>query len=273
MITRRSAVAALAAGTLAAKPFKHPIGVNLYTVRDLLGKEPERTYQRLKQVGIELIQVRPNHLKEHAAFFRAAGLRPVHMMIDSTAVFGQPALLDEMIGLAKEHKLQRIGTSFLAPKDRETAIEAFAKAADACAKGGVELYYHNHAYEFAGEKGQRFIDRLHRDLDRRVRLELDVFWASISGNSPEQMLGEWKGRVKSLHLKDLAKGTPVTTNERDMKPPMIQELGNGSLNFPAILRAAEKAGVENYLIELDFSAGDAVDSVGRCVEYLRRVSF
>jgi sugar phosphate isomerase/epimerase len=167
-----------------------------------------------------------------------------------------------MIELAQKHRIQRIGTSMLLPKEREAPFEAYNRAAELCAKGGVELYYHNHAFEFAGAKGARFIDKLHSQLDKRIRLELDVFWAAITGTSP----------VDSLHLKDLAPNTLPPTSEAAVKPDMFREIGAGTLDFKAILNAAAKAGVEHYLIELDYSPGDPLVSVANCVKALRALS-
>jgi sugar phosphate isomerase/epimerase len=269
MFTRRHWLGLAAAGMLPAKSFSHPIGINLYTVRDLLAQDAAATYKRLKDAGISTIEVRPNHLRDHADHIRTNGLKPVHLFLDTGLVLAGGAPLEEMAQLAKQWGIRRLGTSYVAPKDRDAAIPAYGKAADLAAKHGLEIYYHNHAYEFAGEPGQRYIDRLRKELDPRVRLEMDVFWVGITGNSPQALLNEWSGRVKSIHLKDLAKGTPVRTTEAGLNKEWISVLGEGSLDFPAILKAAEKAGVEHYLIELDFTAGDAVDSVARCVKYLR----
>ncbi len=54
-----------------------------------------------------------------------------------------------------------------------------------------------------------------------------------------------------------------------MPPGAFRELGEDTLDFRGILNAAAKAGVEHYFVELDFSRGDPMDSVRRCVEYLK----
>jgi sugar phosphate isomerase/epimerase len=293
MWTRR----ALLATPLLAAPFKQPIGINLYTVRNSLAKAPGPTYEALARLGITTLEVRPVQILQHASFIRAAGLKPVHMFIETPIVTGawdewagfskamaarmkMPAppanpnrpTLDEMIALAKTHGIQRIGTSMLLPGERATAIEAINRAADTCAKQGIELYYHNHAFEFDGNKGQRFIDRLHKELSPKVRFEMDIFWVSITGNSPLELLDKWKGRVRSIHLKDLAPNVTRPAQETDVAPTAFRELGQGTLPLPKILKAAKKAGVEHFLIELDFSPGDPLDSVRKCCDYLKSVS-
>lgn len=57
---------------------------------------------------------------------------------------------------------------------------------------------------FEGARGERFPDKLHKQLDPGVRLELDIFWATIGGDDAAAVLKQWTGRVRSAHLKDVA---------------------------------------------------------------------
>ena len=283
--------------TLAAKPFAHPIGLNLYKVRASLAKAPAETYRQLSAAGIETLEVRPLNLAQHAGMISDAGLKPVHIFIESATITGAwdewrgfmsamaerykmpaPAAdtprprLEEMIEMANRHGVKRIGTSMLLPGERATAIDAINKAAGQCASAGLELYYHNHVFEFSGRRGARYFDRLRRELDPRVRLELDTFWAALSGDDPAAILHEWKGRVRSVHLKDMAADAPRGAAEVDVPPGAFRELGKGTLDFQKILNAAAKSGVEHYFIELDFPPGDPIESVRRCAAYLKGLS-
>ncbi|MFN7926225.1 MAG: sugar phosphate isomerase/epimerase [Bryobacteraceae bacterium] len=292
-MTRRTLLSVVPCA-LAARAFDRPIGLNLYTVRGPLAKSPAQTYQALGKAGIQELEVRPPQLIEHAAMIRDAGMKPVHMFIESASITGawdewrafgaamaskrgMPApradaprpTLDEMIELARKHGIHRIGTSMLLPGERASAIEAINRAAARCGTAGLELYYHNHAFEFAGARGSRFFDRLRKELDPRVRLELDTFWAAYGGDKPTEILRQWKGRVRSVHLKDLAADAPRGSAETDVPQTAFRELGQGTLDLRGIIRAARGAGVEHYFIELDYSPGDPIDSVNRCVAYLK----
>ncbi len=77
--------------------------------------------------------------------------------------------------------------------------------------------------------------------------------------------------MKSVHLKDIAADAKAAANELDVPPSSFREIGKGRLDFKSILKAAPKAGVEHYLIELDHSPGDPLVSVKNCFEYLRQV--
>jgi sugar phosphate isomerase/epimerase len=131
--------------------------------------------------------------------------------------------------------------------------------------------YHNHAFEFGGAQGERPIDIFHERLDKKlVFFEVDVFWISVAGGDPVQMLKEHEGRVPLLHLKDKAAGTPVQYNE-NVPPAAFKEVGSGSLDFPAILKTAESIGVKHYFVEQDQTPGDPIDSLKKSYNYLRSV--
>lgn len=280
--------------SLAAARLTHTLGLNLYTVRGPLGANPEQTYKALAAAGIVDLEVRPVNLTEHAGFIAAAGLKPRHMFVESAILTGawdewgklmarmkMPApkapaerpTIEGMIALAKKHNVHRIGVSYLLPGERGNSIEKLNIAAEACKKAGVGFYYHNHAFEFEGEPGARFIDRLHKELHPHARLELDVFWAAIGGEDPAAMLRKWKGRVGSLHLKDVAATAPRKGGEFAMPPTAFKEVGLGTLNWKEILTAAREAKVDHYFIEQDSTPGDPLESVRTSVKYLREIAF
>lgn len=292
------ALAAQQAAMAGAGPrrFTEPIGLSLYTVRAPLASAPAQTYAALGRIGIVPLEVRAvNLVPEQAGMIRDAGLKPVHMFIDSAAVTGAwdewrefsrgisarfklpapPAnaprpRLEDLLELAARHQVKRVGISMLLAGERnEAAIDKINAAAEKCAASGLEMYYHNHAFEFQGERGRRFIDLLRKRLDKRVRLEIDVFWASVGGEDPARMIAQWKGRVASLHLKDKAADAPRNTGELDMTPTAFREAGGGVLDFRSILRAAARSGTGYYFIEQDFSPGDPIESVRRSYAYLR----
>lgn len=298
MISRRQILSVLAASPLLrGAVFNQPLGINLYTVRDALAKEPEKTYQALAGLGIRFLEVRPNHLNDHAEYIRAAKLQPVHLFVDSAVITGdwetslamqramarrmnqpEPAAdaprpsLDEMAKLAKQFGIRRLGISYLQPGERPTAVAKINEAIEKLEAQGLGFYYHNHAWEFDGSTGARFMDRLAKDGHPKLKLELDVFWATVGGEDVVKMLGQWKGRVASLHIKDVAQDAPRQKSEANIPRTAFKEVGAGILDWPQVLRAAEQAQVEQYLIEQDFTPGNAIDSVRQSVEFLMRTN-
>ncbi len=270
------------------------LGLSLFTVRGPMASKPAETYQALGAMGITELEVRPENLREHATMMKAAGVKPVHLFIESAVITGAwdewrelmarmavrmkmappkpdapKSTLDEMIALCKAHGLRRLGVSFLLPNERNGAMEKLNRAAAACAAAGLEFYYHNHAFEFQGQPGTRFIDQLHQGLDRRAKLEMDVFWAAIGGADPAALLRQWKGRVGSVHLKDVAPNAPRDVTELSMPPTAFAEVGAGTLDWKSILHEARKAGAGHYFIEQDSTPGNPLESVRKSVAFLR----
>ena len=98
---------------------------------------------------------------------------------------------------------------------------------------------------------------------------MDVFWVSVAGHDPLEMLKEWKGRVALLHLKDKDKETPVQYTESVPKTA-FKEVGSGSLNFPALLKPPG-LGVKHYFVEQDQTPGDPLDSLRKSFQYLQSI--
>ena len=105
-----------------------------------------------------------------------------------------------------------------------------------------------------------------------VSLELDVFWVSVAGGDPAEMIQRLSGRVPLLHLKDKAQGTPVMYKE-SVPRTAFKEVGNGVLDWPKVLRAAAAANVAHYFVEQDQTPGDPVDSLRQSFSYLSRLDY
>jgi sugar phosphate isomerase/epimerase len=103
-------------------------------------------------------------------------------------------------------------------------------------------------------------------------LEMDVFWVSVGGHDPSELLKKYSGRVDLLHVKDKAQETPVQFNETVPKTA-FKEAGKGVLDWPKILKTAHDAGVKHYFVEQDQTPGDPVDSLKTSYEYLRGLKF
>jgi sugar phosphate isomerase/epimerase len=296
VISRRLLLSLAATPLLRGAPFSKPIGINLYTVRDSLAKDPAATYQALAEIGIRQIEVRANHLQENGALIRSAGLQPVHMFLDSPIITGEWAAtlarqramarrmnlpepdpnaprptLQQMASLAKEFGIRRLGLSYLMENERQSAIPKMNAAVDMLEKQGLGFYYHNHAWEFDASSGTHFFDRLFAEGDKRLKIELDVFWAKVGGQDNVALLNKWKGRVASLHVKDVDAAAPRQTSEGNMPRTAFKEVGAGVLDWPPLLRAAADAGTEFYLIEQDATPGDPLVSVRQSVAFLKQV--
>ena len=139
------------------------------------------------------------------------------------------------------------------------------EAGKRCRAAGLQFCYHHHSFEFVRYGDQRgwdvLVSRLDKDL---VGFETDVFWLAAGGLDPAATIRELGSRVKLVHLKDRAAGPPEL-DESKVAKTTFKEVGSGTLDFPAILRAAQAVGVTHYFVEQDQVPADPLVSLKQSV--------
>lgn len=152
----------------------------------------------------------------------------------------------------------------------QTAQEFNAIGKELRQKHGLTYCYHNHGYEFVKDGDGTLFDLLVTSTDPAdVSYELDILWAFFPGADVAALLTKHGDRFKLMHVKDLKKG--VTGDLSGKTPPDNDvALGTGQLDLPAILRAAQKAGVIHYYIEDESSR--TAEQVPQSLEYLKSLA-
>ena len=278
--------AAAAAGSLAhaakKNTFDRPIGVQLYTVRNVLPKDPDGTLKRIAELGYKEVEAGRGELVQYAPLLQKYGLKCPSVHLETGLITGDKSMaapagvtLDSAIADMKRLGVQWVGVPYSGKqKDAEAykrVAESMNRAAEAANKMGLGFFYHNHAYEFGGDAGHRAWDYYLQYWDPKlVKLETDVFWLSTAGQDPAATIRKLGDRVKMLHLKDKSFGAPVHYGE-DVKGYTFKEVGTGVVDFPAVLRAAEQVGVEHFYVEQDQTPGDPVASLKISYDNLRKM--
>ena len=256
------------------------IGVQLYTVRTILPKQPLETLKELDGMGYNEVECIHDGLDKMWASLKETGLRPVSMHLESS-LFGpsKAAELDVVIVDAKRRGFQYLVYPYVAPPERggldvmRTLAQTLNAAGTKCRDAGLRLCYHNHAFEFQPMEGTTPFEVLMQETKKDlVGLEMDVFWVSVAGHDPVEMLRRHAGRVALLHLKDKAQGTATQYNE-SVPRTAFKEVGSGTLDFRAILGAASSAGVQHYFVEQDATPGDPLASLQKSYQYLHSLKF
>lgn len=262
------------------------LSVQLYSVREQLAADTDATLARLTELGFDAVEPfalldRPQEfgaaLARHglaapsaqAPFLsdtidfhgRTVPLPPAAVTFDVARGLGVEILVDPMVPAERWRSHEEIART----ADRLNA------AADAAAAAGLRVGYHNHSFEFhatvAGASGYEHFVSL---LDRRVVLEVDVYWAAVAGQDVPALLSRLGGRVSALHLKD----GPVVADPFSVagayEPEALGQLpaGQGELPLAEILQAAGQ--VELDVIEFDHAVGDPFDAVAESARYVRR---
>jgi len=141
------------------------------------------------------------------------------------------------------------------------AADLFNRVGQQVQADGMQLAYHNHAFEFAARDGRLPYDILLERCDpRSVAFEMDLYWISRGGQDPLSYFARWPGRFPLVHVKDSG-GPP---NHR------MSDVGAGRIPWKAIFARRQQAGIRHAFIEHDEPA-DPLASVRRSYEYLRRL--
>jgi sugar phosphate isomerase/epimerase len=294
MITRRTFIgSSLVAFAPAFAQTPRSIGVQLYSVRDLVVAQPEKTVHAIAAMGYRELEMIRSQVLPVAPYLKSAQLQPVSLHFETPIITQnwdawkradmppvEPHVtFDQVISLARDHGFEYLVFNYLTPEERldldfyRELAEKLNVAADRCRSAGLRFCYHNHDFEFEPKTGGRPIDALLAHLDRNlVQLEVDIFWVSVAGVSAAQFLRENAGRVELLHVKDRAPGTARHYEIATVPQSAYREVGNGDLPIPEILAAAAAAGVRHYFVEQDFSP-DPLRSLRERYRYLRKIGF
>ena len=144
-------------------------------------------------------------------------------------------------------------------KDLKTWSEYHNAIGKKCAEAGVKYGFHNHSNEFTRKiEGKVVYDYLLENTNPEyVFFEMDVYWAVRGQVSPVEYFKRYPGRFKLLHIKD------------------HKEIGqSGMVGFDAIFKHADIAGVEHIVVEIEaFESADMMVGIGKCASYLLEADF
>jgi len=166
----------------------------------------------------------------------------------------------------------------------DATIAMFEKVGRLLADNGIKLTYHNHDFEFRYLDGEFILEKIYAALPELIEGEVDTCWVKYAGVDPVEFILKYAGKMKTLHLKDftckkLASG-PVYAliddegneikNDKDDNGFRFCPLGKGMQDFPAILDAAEKCGIDYVIVEQDQSyETPALEAARISREYLK----
>jgi sugar phosphate isomerase/epimerase len=274
-VVRTASLLPAAQALMAREPLRASnLGVQLYTVRDTITKDPAGVLKAIQQIGYDEVEAVYASLDTIWPALKETKLKPISVHVDTAIFMEGGSKLDSAIANVKQHGFEYLVLPYIPPEQRGGAdtfkhlAETLNKAGEKAKAAGLTLCYHNHAFEFAPLNGttglQILMHETHKGL---VSLELDVFWASVAGHDPAALLKKYSGRVPLLHLKDKATGMAVQYNET-VPHEAFKEIGNGSIDIPAVLAAANRAGTRHYFVEQDQTPGDPIESLRESYKYL-----
>jgi len=241
------------------------IGLQLYTLRDLLASDFAGTLKKVRDIGYRVVELHtyggytPAKLRE---LLDDLGIRAVSCHVPLVRLESE---LDKVVEEAKQLGLDYVVCPWLPPERRQTKadydqlFDILRRAASTLHEAGLRLAYHNHDFEFQVFDGATALDTLlSRLTEDGVQMELDVYWAHRAGYNPVEYLQRYRGRADLLHMKDA-----------DGETGAFAEVGSGVLDWSAIIAAAEAAGVRYYIVEQDVCPGDPLAAIQSSLAFLQ----
>lgn len=236
---------------------KHPVGFQVYTIREMLVKDFPGTLKMMAKLGYQGVEMcsPPGYIS--SGFEPLVKMKPEDMRKvitdagltceSSHFTFGELMNnLEERIEYSKKLGLtQMICSSFWLPK--EATMSDWLKACDQLneiglktKKAGLQLGFHNHHMEFEKLDGALIYDALLKQFDPKlVKMQFQVAVISI-GYKASDYFKKYPGRFISAHLADWSSA------ENKQVP-----VGKGIVDWSEFYNAAEIGGVKNFYVEMD----------------------
>jgi sugar phosphate isomerase/epimerase len=243
------------------------IGVQLYTVRELMAEDFEGTLQAVADIGFHQVEFngyfgrQPQQVKE---ILERVGVDAPAAHFPWQAFRGD---LEEVIETAGAVGHRYVHLAWLPPEERSSIAQYVDLAAfcnevgEACQGAGLRFAYHNHDFELQPIEGQLPFDVLLNETDPElVEFEIDLFWTTKGGRDPLDYFATHPGRFSLCHVKDMAE------EER------MVDVGAGEIDFAAIFARREQAGLEYLFVEHD-EPPDPLASIAASFAYLRDLRF
>lgn len=246
------------------------IGLQLYTLRDKMGtaEEVAKTLEAVAKIGYKNVE---------PAGWGVTGAVELRRLCDENGLSicsthgSWDAIQTDIAKVIEEHQVMGCkypGIGGMPGQYRSSAegfIE-FAKLATEAAlklkEAGMSFSYHNHSFELAKFDGKTGLDLLiENSCGECVKNELDLYWIQHGGGSPVAWINKLGTRAPLVHFKDMGINL-------EMKQ-FYAEVGEGNLDWPAIIEACVANGVEYYIVEQDVCPGDSLESVALSYKNMR----
>ncbi|HEY4742544.1 MAG TPA: sugar phosphate isomerase/epimerase [Candidatus Acidoferrales bacterium] len=257
-----------------AQMHRRPLGVQLYTVRAQAAADLPGVLAAIRQIGYEEVETYWNVYSRPAAELKRIiqdhGLRVPSGHFDYD---GLEAKIDYAKALGVEYMICP-----MLPKAMWMSLDGFKQAADQynrwgeqVKRSGMRFGFHNHNYEFRRFGNTTGFDALISRADANlVCMEMDCYWIVQAGQDPVEMFKRLGSRIQLLHLKDRKAGFPASQDLNE-QAKHFAPVGDGTLDWKAILQTAEVNGVRHVFVEKDSGEPPPIEALRISYQNLERL--
>ncbi len=95
---------------------------------------------------------------------------------------------------------------------------------------------------------------------------MDIYWVVTAGKDPVQWINKYPGRFTLSHVKDRKKDVPLTDKDASTN------IGTGQINFPVILKVAERNGMKYFIAEQErYDNTTPLDAIKQNAGYMKNL--
>ena len=240
------------------------IGLQLYTIRDAMGKDIPGSLKMVSDIGYKYLELASY---ENGKFYgylpddfkKMANDLGMEIISSHAGVNPKGITSDEAKKMAEDHA--KVGAKYcmqpyIADEDRKSIagfqkmVADWNKVGRIMKDNGIQFGYHNHNFEFGTVEGKvPYFDVFLAEMDKDLMtMEIDLFWVTKAGINPIELFKKYPGRFQLFHMKDMyTKEAPFfKTQSSDFAP-----VGAGLINFREILAAKNIAGMKYMFVEQD----------------------
>jgi sugar phosphate isomerase/epimerase len=263
------------------------VGLQLYTVRDLMKTDFEGTIAKVAQTGykeVEFAGYFDHSPQDVRAILQKNGLTAPSTHVGYDIVekkWSETLETAHTIG----HKFVVCPWVEVAQRKEadgwKRAAALFNKAGEASQKAGIQFAYHNHAFEFEPSEalgGKMPYDFLLAETDPKlVKMEMDLCWITVGGQDPVKYFDQYPGRFPLVHVKDWTWKGPGGSDYGGAtggakKPGHMTDVGQGEIDWKRIFAKSDKAGIQHYIVEND-EPKSAFQDIKVSYDYLAKLTF
>lgn len=276
---RNSALAGLAMSVpfrnqlMAMAPTGKPYGMQLWTVKEALAKDPLAVLKHLSASGYKQIESFEGDKgifwgmknTEFKKTMDGLGMKIVSAHCDHVNNFERKAAEAGEIGM------KYLICPWVGPQDSLDKYKRLADQFNTCGeiakKNGIRFAYHNHDYSFKALNGVVPQDLMIQNTNAAlVDFEMDMYWTVAAGVDPIAYMKKFPNRFKLVHVKDLVK-----LDKGEHESCII---GKGTIDYKSLLPQATQQGVQYFIVEQEAYTGTTeLDAAKADAVYMKTLSW
>ena len=260
---------------------KKKIGLQLYSLRDAMPKDPKATlktiagfgYTEIETYGYEDGKLFGLTARDFASYCKSIGLKVPsgHYSTGQAKPSVKGTLINDWeraVADAKEIGQEFMIIAWLDPTERKSlddykkVCDLINKNAEICKNYGIRIGYHNHEFEFMPLEGQVPYDLMLSLLDKKtVSMELDLYWTSFANVNPVDYFTKYPGRFEQWHVKDMDKSDPKKQ----------VDFGTGRIDYKSLFAQAKLSGLKHFYIEQEQYPVSSLESIKSCIGNFKKM--